>query len=168
MTEKWREVLGYEGLYKVSNLGRIKSRNKLKVQQDNGRGYLVVHLNKNGKPKWHLVHRLVAQAFIDNPQNKPTVNHKDGDRTNNKAINLEWATYSENNSHSYRSNGRKSAVAKPIYLVETGEIYSSSYEASRKTGISQSSINRCANGKLNAVKGTHWKLLNKRKEIKNV
>lgn len=168
MIEKWKDVDGYEGLYKISNFGRVKGKHRIKSQQDNGKGYLTVHLNKNGKSRWHLVHRLVAKAFIENPENKPTVNHIDGNRKNNNVNNLEWATYSENNLHSYRSNGRKSALAIPIYCIETGKIYTSSYEASRDTGISQSSINRCANGTFKSIMGTHWGLLSNRKEIRYV
>lgn len=168
MTEKWKDVDGYDGLYKVSTLGRVKGKHRIKSQQDNGKGYLMVRLNKNGESRWHLVHRLVAKAFIENPQNKPTVNHIDGNRKNNKFNNLEWATYSENNLHSYRSNGRKSALAVPIYCIETGKIYKSSYDASKETGIPQSSINRCANGIFKSTNGTHWGLLTNRKEIRYV
>lgn len=168
MTEKWKDVDGYDGLYKVSTLGRVKGKYRIKSQQDNGKGYLMVRLNKNGESRWHLVHRLVAKAFIENPQNKPTVNHIDGNRKNNKFNNLEWATYSENNLHSYRYNGRKSALAVPIYCIETGKIYKSSYDASKDTGIPQSSINRCANGIFKSTNGTHWGLLTNRKEIRYV
>lgn len=168
MTEEWKDILGYENLYFVSNLGNIKSSKKIISQQDNGKGYLVVHLSKNGKPRWLLVHRLVAKAFLDNPLNKPCVNHKDGNRSNNNVDNLEWVTYSENNLHSYHSNGRKSALSKAIYCEETGIIYDNAYDAARKTGISQSSINRCVNGIHKKAKGTHWRLINQRKEIFNV
>ena len=168
MTEKWKDVDGYDGLYKVSTLGRVKGKHRIKSQQDNGKGYLMVRLNKNGESRWHLVHRLVAKAFIENPQNKPTVNHIDGNRKNNKFNNLEWSTYSENNLHSYRSNGRKSALAVPIYCIETGKIYKRSYDASKDTGIPQSSINRCANGIFKSTNGTHWGLLTNRKEIRYV
>ena len=168
MTERWEDIVGYEGLYKVSNLGRVKGKSRIKSQQDNGKGYSIVHLSKNGKLRWHLVHRLVAEAFIKNIEDKPTINHIDGNRKNNKLNNLEWATYSENNLHSYRSNGKKSPLAKAIYCIETGEMYNSSYEASRKTGFWQSSINRCANGRQKTVKGTHWILLNNKKEIRYV
>ena len=168
MTEKWKDVVSYEGLYQISNFGRVKGKHRIKSQQDNGKGYLMVRLNKNGKSRWHLVHRLVAKAFIENPENKPTVNHIDGNRKNNKFNNLEWATYSENNLHSYRSNGRKSALAVPIYCIETGKIYKSSYDASKDTGIPQSSINRCANGIFKSTNGTHWGLLTNRKEIRYV
>ena len=124
---------------------------------------MTIMLYKNDGGRHFLIHRLVAQAFIPNPENKATVNHKDGVRSNNKLDNLEWATYNENNLHMYK-NGRKSALANQIQCIETGKIYDSSYEASRDTGISQSSINRCANGTYKQTKGTHWVVLNKRKE----
>ena len=164
MIEKWKDVVGYEGLYKISNFGRVKGKHRIKSQLDNGKGYLIVHLYKNGKPRWHLVHRLVAKAFIENTENKPTVNHIDGNRKNNKSTNLEWATYSENNLHSYQYNGKKPPRAKAIYCVETGEVYRSSYEASRRTGFVQTSINKCVNGRQKTVGGTHWNLLINRKE----
>lgn len=121
MEEQWKDIQGYEGLYQVSNCGRVKSlgrkfprkngsigtrKAKIKKQCEtskrNGKqGYLCTRLlNKENISKCHLVHILVAQAFIPNPFNKPTVNHKDGNKHNNCADNLEWATYSENNQHS--------------------------------------------------------------------
>lgn len=163
MVETWRDIAGYEGIYQVSNHGRVKTRKKIKTPQKNNRGYMTIMLYKNDGGRHFLIHRLVAQAFIPNPENKATVNHKDGVRSNNKLDNLEWATYNENNLHMYK-NGRKSALANPIQCIETGKTYDSSYEASRDTGISQSSINRCANGTYKQTKGTHWVLLNKRKE----
>ena len=175
MREIWKDIADYEGLYQVSNFGKVRALNykrthqiKLKLPQNNGKGYLAVQLCKNNRRKWFLIHRLVAQAFLKNPLGKDTINHKDGDRANNKVSNLEWATYAENNLHSYRQNGKKPAKAKPVYCVETGEVYESSYDAARKTGLCQTSINRCANGIFKTVKGTHWKLLNNRKEILNV
>lgn len=164
MVEKWRDIAGYEGIYQVSDHGRVKTRKKIRTPQKNNRGYMTIMLYKSDGGRHFLIHRLVAQAFIPNPENKATVNHKDGVRSNNKVDNLEWATYSENNLHSYQCNGKKPARAKAIYCLETGEVYRSSYEASRDTGILQSSINRCANGTYKQTKGTHWVLLNKRKE----
>lgn len=106
--EVWRWVDGYEGLYMVSQFGRVMSVPKhnvrgrvLAVKKSTG-GYLQVCLSKDNKKKYVAVHRIVASAFIANPQNKPQVNHKDGCRTNNHASNLEWVTASENNTHSYR------------------------------------------------------------------
>lgn len=106
MTELWKDVQGYEGLYKVSNLGNVYSckRNKLlkKYFPDLGlgaTGYNLVGLYKDGKQKMFVVHRLVAQAFIDNPLNLPVVNHKDGNKRNNTVENLEWCTQKENVAH---------------------------------------------------------------------
>ena len=121
--EIWKDIKGYEGLYQVSNLGRIKAlerkfifkknnkeitkkfKEKIKKQCEtskrNGRqGYLCTRLlNKKGETKCEYVHILVAKAFIKNPKHKPTVNHKDGDKHNNTVENLEWNTYSQNNKH---------------------------------------------------------------------
>lgn len=99
--EIWKDVKHYEGLYVVSNYGRVKNvrTNHYLVQHNNGRGYLQVNLWKFNKGRREYVHRLVAMAFIPNPENKPTVNHKDEDKQNNYVENLEWMTYKENNNY---------------------------------------------------------------------
>lgn len=101
--EIWKDIKGFEGLYQVSNLGNVRSlkyRNQKLVKnltpQTNNHGYKVVGLGENGKTKFALVHRLVATAFIDNPNNYPVVNHKDENPLNNRVDNLEWSTYSYN------------------------------------------------------------------------
>ena len=106
MKETWKDIEGYEGLYQVSNLGKVKSLNynktsesKLLKLQKNSNGYTRVVLYKNRKPKVCLVHRLVAQAFIPNPNNLPQINHKDEDKANNSVDNLEWCTYLYNNTY---------------------------------------------------------------------
>lgn len=95
MKEIWRDIEGYEGLYKVSNLGNVKCMNyrnqkkeQIKKAIKNDTGYFCLSLWKNGNPKNMRVHRLVAMAFIPNPQNKPCINHKDGDKINNKINNF--------------------------------------------------------------------------------
>ena len=117
--EIWRDIKGYKGYYQISNLGRIKSlqrkvpvnrkgqktflktvKERILKQKTNKYGYKVVDLRRNGHDH-RLVHRLVAQMFIPNPENKPVVNHLDGNKINNNATNLEWATVSENTQHSY-------------------------------------------------------------------
>lgn len=110
--EVWKPIAGYEGLYEVSEHGEVCSceritsdgkhlqRRKLKGGYFSNE-YKFMCLRKDGENKNHLVHRLVAQAFIPNPENKPCINHKDGNKQNNKVENLEWCTYSENRKHAY-------------------------------------------------------------------
>ena len=100
MKEQWREIENYED-YLISDQGRVFSykRSIFLKPANNGSGYLFVVLHKNGIGKSHTIHRLVATAFILNPENKFTVNHIDGCKTNNLVSNLEWNTYSENNQH---------------------------------------------------------------------
>ena len=111
MTEVWKDIAGYEGLYQVSNLGRVKSlprelkrftdrkclaKERILTAHPNSKGYLRIQLKKDGKTEQRFLHRLVAEAFIPNPSNKGEVNHIDNAPTNNKAENLEWTTHKEN------------------------------------------------------------------------
>lgn len=100
--EEWRNVIGFEGLYLVSNFGRVQKINKtkentIKVLQIDKHGYVRVQLWKNGKSKLKLLHRLVVEAFVSNENNLPYINHKDEDKTNNRGDNLEWCTGGYNN-----------------------------------------------------------------------
>lgn len=113
MNEIWKDVIGYEGIYQVSNTGRVVSLSRPSVMHNGGikilperlmtakvnrGGYQVVHLRTGGN-LYPTVHKLVAQAFLDNPDGKPTVNHIDGNKLNNHVDNLEWATHSEQMIH---------------------------------------------------------------------
>lgn len=138
-TEEWKNIKGYESLYKISSYGRVKvkrrvvykiidgelqpnyvSKEKIMTPFDNGTGYLSITLIKDGKRKNFYVHRLVAEAFIDNPYNKQCVNHKDYDRKNNKASNLEWVTPSENTIYSIPNRpNRKSRKTNSGYRYIT-------------------------------------------------
>ena len=132
MKEIWKPVVGFETTHQVSNLGRVKSlpRKYVKkekiIKQTITRGYCTFSLNKDAVQVGKLVHRLVAEAFIPNPENKPEVNHKDLDKTNNKASNLEWCTKIENMQHAIRlgvvpvMNGEKNGSSK---LKEKQVIY---------------------------------------------
>lgn len=103
MVETWKPVKGYEGIYEVSNLGRvrnIKRKNKIVKSYLTRTGYRRVQLSKAAITKNHLVHRLVADAFLPKPENKDVINHKDFNRANNSVENLEWLTYQENSHYS--------------------------------------------------------------------
>lgn len=110
---KWFDVVNYEGIYKVSNDGRIKSlkRNQEKILKAgiNSRGYLFVMLLKDGQAKAKTVHRLVAEAFIPKADGKNFINHKDGNKLNNNVLNLEWVTQSENVKHAFETGLEKAA-----------------------------------------------------------
>lgn len=113
LTEIWRDIKGYEGLYQISNLGRVKSMHGRRPRilkpgmmgtgYREGTGYLFVILCKNGVPKKRKVHRLVATAFIPNTCHEPQVNHKDGNKLNNRVDNLEWCSATHNICHAYRT-----------------------------------------------------------------
>lgn len=98
--ETWKDVIGYEGLYQISSLGRVKNNKgkilKLKTDTNN---YLSIKLSKLNRKKYHSIHRLVAIHFLPNPQNYPCVNHKDEQKQNNCVSNLEWCSYSHNNNY---------------------------------------------------------------------
>ena len=145
--EQWKQIAGYEGLYEVSNYGNVYSiRNKkiLKLSKDN-LGYLRVMLCKNDKQKSFLVHRLVAIAFIPNPENKATVNHIDEDKTNNHVYNLEWMSRGDNVRYS---------KCKKVLCIETGQPYDSMADAERETGAKN--IGKACRGKQKTAGGFHW------------
>lgn len=163
MKEIWKDIEGYEGVYHVSNLGRAKrvtTGRILKSGKDRG-GYLQVDLCKNGKHKTHRIHRLVAQAFIPNPENKPEVNHIDENKTNNMVSNLEWMTAKENSNHGTRNERMAKAISKsnsiPIIAtnIKTGEsteFYGTS-ECARQLGLNQSNITSVLKGRRETVGG---------------
>jgi len=117
MKEIWKKIENYKGLYEVSDAGKIRSAKQNLNPVLTTAGYPKVKLCRDGNVKSMLVHRLVAIAFLDNPENKPQVNHKDGDKTNNNVNNLEWCTASENMKH---------AFATKLNVTLTGENHPSS------------------------------------------
>lgn len=146
--EIWKDIEEYEGIYQVSNLGKVKSFKRgsermLKPCRDR-RGYLIVDLYKNGKHKNNKIHRLVAQAFIPNPENKSEINHIDEDKTNNNVDNLEWSTRKENLNHGTRNERASRILSIPIIATnlktgESREFYGTN-ECARQLGLHYQNI----------------------------
>lgn len=174
--EMWKDIIGYEGLYQISNLGRIKSLERkvrhnygglrivpekiLKPSPD-GDGYLYISLSKEGKKKNPKIHKLVAYHFLENPDNLPQVNHLDEDKNNNRLSNLEWCTCLHNLTHS--NIIRKGNIARAKAIVQkslTGEVireYESIAEAQRELSLkNHTGIIRCCQGKQNTSHGYKW------------
>lgn len=175
--EVWKPIPGYEGLYEVSNKGRVKSIKKVivdsigrkrtiherirKATQTN-KGYLRVMLcDSKGNNKLLRVHRLVAEAFIPNPENKPQVNHKDEDKTNNHVENLEWMTAKENLNFGTRNARSAKSRSKPVaQYTKDGKlvkIWQSTREAGRELNISNGNISSVARGMHKTCCGFVWK-----------
>lgn len=160
VVERWRVVEGYDGHYWVSDLGRItslKGTRSIILAPGGPMGYPFVNLSKNGRQTPIKIHRLVAEAFIPNPLNLPTVNHKDGSKTNNAVSNLEWATYGENNTHAYYT-GLKRQVKPVLALpIEPGVgFYFPSQSLAGRHGFNQSSISRVCRGTKKTHAGYTW------------
>lgn len=162
MSENWKDIGGYEGLYRVSDLGRvagIKSGKTLKPREN--RGYLKVVLSKDGRMKNFFVHRLVAKAFVPNVANKPFVNHLDEDKTNNVASNLEWCTRRENNNWGTRTERAAKAEGRPVEQLDAdGNLLATFYsmhDAGGLLGVSYTSISKCCRGRLKTAGGYKWR-----------
>lgn len=123
MNQEWKDVVGYEGLYQVSIFGKVKNsrRRRIVVGRESDSGYKIVTLTKDRKTKGCPVHRLVAMAFIENPGNKPFVNHKNGVRNDNNLSNLEWCTHQENMVHAQSLKQKKNELKMHYVQPETLE-----------------------------------------------
>ena len=181
MEEIWKPIVGYEDLYEISSFGNVRSLDKYVNCKNNSKrlikgkvisqfinhGYKIVDLTKNGQRKHCRVHRLVAQAFIPNYDNKEDVNHIDGNKTNNRIENLEWCTRQENIIHALE-NGLNSSTNyqyaikvtnKKIYCYETNEIYNSMSEASSILNVPRSYVWRKCHNKTKDYKGYTFKII---------
>jgi len=159
-SEVWKDVVGYEGLYKVSNTGKVFSiyKNRLLKWLITWRGYARVALVKNKKVKYYTVHKIVLNAFSNNPSNKETINHKDGNKLNNSLSNLEWATCKENVNHAWKS-GFNDWHKKRILCIETGKTYDCMKDATNETNATETGISHCLRGRYKTSGGLHWELL---------
>lgn len=164
VNEIWRDIEGFEGLYQVSNLGNVKSlgnnknkKEKILKPSKNIWGYLQVWLIKDGRRYAKTVHRLVAEAFIPNPDNLPEINHKSEDKTDNSVKNLEWCTHEYNMNYGNRNKKIAKKLSKPVICIETGIFFSSTMDAERKTGINSGNISNCCLGRQKHAGGYSWK-----------
>ena len=175
MEEIWRDVKGYEGLYQVSNFGRVKSLRRLTRCKNDSygivkerilktslhNGYRIVSFLKDNKRKTFSVHRLVAIAFIANPDNLPQINHKDEIKSNSIANNLEWCTHKYNcNYGSFQKNKAKSNSKKTYKTSIDGEIlgvYDSLKEAATANAERSGSVSNCIGGRLKTLHGFLYK-----------
>ena len=175
MKEIWKNIEGYDGNYQVSNFGNVKSLYKhnpiiLKYSKDS-RGYPRVCLSKKKAQKCCAIHRLVAEAFIPNPENKPQVNHKNGIKDNNRVENLEWCTNEENQKHAVehglkaRMKGNTNPRARKINQYDLNGNFTkqwlSIYDITNELGIDRSLIWKCCIGKFKQSHGYIWRYANK-------
>lgn len=178
MQEIWKDIKDYEGFYQVSNLGNVKSlerkvnskiknnsfvikKEKILKKTINKKGYEMAHLSKKSKTKNKQVHRLVAEAFIPNPDNLPEVNHKDENPLNNNINNLEWCDRKHNINWGTRTQRAKEKMSKKINMYNLNNEFIKQFsginEASRIMNISTNTICLCCQGKRNKAGGYKWK-----------
>lgn len=175
--EIWRSIKGYEGLYEVSNCGNVRSVDRIVTYSDGRKrlwkghflklvlranGYLMCCLSRNGRSVNELIHRLVAQAFIHNPNNLPVINHKDENKTNNHVSNLEWCTTKYNINYGTGIQRSAEKKLKPVLQIdkETNEVIAEYYslkEASIRTRFHKANISACCREQIKTAYGFKWK-----------
>ena len=171
MKEIYMNIGMYQGRdyskYEVSNLGNIrnaKTKRVLKpIKSTTNSGYTHYRVNLsdiNNKQNKEIIARLVITTFKDNPDNKPCVNHRDEDPSNNNLNNLEWCTYSENINYGSRNERMADKKSIPVYCITNNTVYKSSAEAARQLNLDQGTINRCCRGTRKTVHGYRFKYFN--------
>ena len=187
--EKWKDVKDFEKLYQISNLGNVRSldtiinckgakgidehlrKGRILKKHKGTTGYYYINLSKNSKIKQVRVHRLVAETFIPNPNNLPCVNHKDGNKLNNNTSNLEWCSYSYNNSEAYKIGlkqnkykgkyGKEAQFSKPLlqYTLDNKFIkeWENASQVKRELGFCAENIRSVCNGRRKQANGYKWK-----------
>lgn len=180
MKEIWKDIKGYEGLYQVSNTGKVRSLDRTVIgknnskrliygkelsKTDNGRGYDKVALQNDGRNTRKIckVHRLVAETFIPNPENKPEVNHINCNKKDNRVSNLEWSTSSENSKHAYDNNLKNVSRSKRVARINDEgkilEIFNSAREASNSYNLTHDGVSAVCRGKRKTCGGMKWKYI---------
>lgn len=143
-----KDIKNYEGLYAITEDGKVWSYKRKKfLKPGNCRGYVKINLYKDDKPARYFVHRLVAQAYLENPDNLPEVNHKDRDKTNNSVSNLEWVSPKANSAHSN---------TKAVYCIELDKVFNSLTEAVIELDLTYSGISLCLTGRRKSTGGYHF------------
>lgn len=178
LKEVWKDIEGYEGIYQISNLGRVKSLSKvrksgasksyctkeiIKKPYDNGNGYKYISLHKNKIRESFKIHRLVATHFISNPNNYPVVNHKDEDRSNNVINNLEWCTQKYNVNYGNGLEKMSSKRRRVVCQYTKDNILVKEWECAFRCsefGYNPSNILLCCKGIRNTHKGFKWSYKN--------
>lgn len=187
LNEIWKDIPGYQGYYQISSLGKVKSLKRLvnssksaiglrivgerilKTRIDKY-GYETVILRKNNKDKHYTIHRLVASVFLDNPDNLPSINHKDLNKLNNYYLNLEWCSTDYNNKYAGRQDLINAILRNKVFgnpqikqiNLETNEalVFKSLHEASKATGYSRQEISRCCRKLRGPYKNCCWEFIN--------
>ena len=165
--ETFVKIDGFEN-YEVSNLGKVRNMKSGRVLKPrlHKNGYLMHGLYENNKQKQLYLHRIIATAFMDNPEAKPQVNHIDENKLNNDLSNLEWCTEKENIIHGTRTKRASEKLSQKVIQLDLNDnilsVFKSMRKAERETGVSRSSIGRCCNGERKSAGGFKWRKENER------